>query len=60
MKKSFDCVEAKHGAQARIVAETAGMTVEEELTYWRQHEGTWRQERERRSQADKPGPTRTK
>lgn len=60
MRKSFDCVEAKHRAQERIVAETAGMTVEEELTYWRRHEETWRKERKRKSRAPKPGPTRTK
>ena len=60
MKKSFDCVEAKHRAQERIVAETAEMTPEEELAYWRRYEEAWRQERKRRSQAGKPGPTRTK
>ena len=59
MKKSFDCVESKHRAQERIVAETAGMTAEEELAYWQRHEEAWRQERKRKSQAPKPAPTRT-
>ncbi len=47
-KKAFDCVEAKHRAQARIVAETAGMTIEEELAYWKRREEAWRAERPQR------------
>jgi hypothetical protein len=48
MRKSFDCVEMKRRAQERIVAETAGMTLEEELAYWRTQEEAWRQELRRR------------
>lgn len=33
--KNFDCVEMMHGGALRIHEETRGMTVEEELIYWR-------------------------
>lgn len=32
--KSFDCVEMKRRGAERVLAETAGMTPEEELAYW--------------------------
>ena len=35
MKKSFDCVEMKTKAQARIAKQTRGMSPEEELEYFR-------------------------
>ena len=60
MKKSFDCVEAKHRAQDRIVEETAGMSVDEELAYWRGHEAAWREERQRKSRAAQLAPDRAK
>jgi hypothetical protein len=60
MRKSYDCVEAKHRAQERIVAETAGMSVEEELAYWQRHEAAWRRERKRKSQAARPAPSRAR
>jgi len=59
MKKSFDCVEAKHRAQERIVEETAGMSVEEELAYWRRQEAAWEEERKRKPQDATPAPART-
>jgi len=34
--KTFDCVEMKRQAALRIHAETKGMTIEEELAYWKQ------------------------
>ena len=34
--KMFDCVEMMHRGALRIYEETKGMTVEEELTYWRE------------------------
>jgi len=60
MRKRFDCVEAKHTAQERIVEETAGMSVEEELAYWRRQEAAWQEERKRKSQTAGPVPTRAK
>lgn len=33
--KAFDCVEMMHKAALRIYEETKGMTVEQELAYWR-------------------------
>lgn len=35
MKKDFDCVEMKQRAQERILSETAGLSREEELAYFR-------------------------
>ncbi len=35
-KKTFDCVEMMHQGAARVQAETAGMTEEEELKFWAQ------------------------
>ena len=34
--KTFDCVEMMHRGALRIYEETKGMTVEEELAYWRE------------------------
>ena len=34
--KTFDCVEMMHRGALRIYEETKGMSVEEELAYWRQ------------------------
>jgi len=34
-KKAFDCVEMMDRCALRIYEETKGMTVEEELAYWR-------------------------
>lgn len=33
--KNFDCVEMMHGGALRIHEETKGMSVAEELSYWR-------------------------
>lgn len=33
--KTFDCVEMMHQGALRIYEETKGMTMEEELAYWR-------------------------
>jgi len=35
-KKTFDCVEMMHRGALRIYEETKGMTVQEELAYWRE------------------------
>jgi len=34
--RAFDCVEMMHRGALRIYEETKGMSLEEELTYWRQ------------------------
>ena len=34
--KSFDCVEMMHKGADRVRQEVEGMTLEEELAYWRQ------------------------
>lgn len=34
-RKQFDCVEMMHKGALRIYAQTKGMTVAEELAYWR-------------------------
>ena len=38
MKKRFDCVEFMHHAAGRIYKETKGMSIEQELDYWRRKE----------------------
>ncbi len=35
--KTFDCVAMMHRGALRIYEETKGMSVQEELAYWRQH-----------------------
>ena len=34
--KTFDCVEMMHRGAERVKRETAGMTVEKQVEYWRQ------------------------
>ena len=34
--KKFDCVEMKHKGARKVYAATRGMTVDEEVMYWRQ------------------------
>ncbi len=43
MKKSFDCVEMMHQGAERVRHEVEGMTLEEELAYWRQQTEALRQ-----------------
>lgn len=50
--KPFDCVEMKQRGAERVLAETAGMTLDQELDYWR--EATEKLESERRTES-KPG-----
>jgi len=42
-KKTFDCVEMMHKGAERIRQEVEGMTIEEELEYWRQQTEALRQ-----------------
>ena len=44
--KSFDCVKMMHEGALRIYQETKGMTVAEELAYWRRRREQALQERE--------------
>ena len=41
-KKAFDCVEMKRQGARRVLAETAGMTFEEEITYWQERSEAYR------------------
>lgn len=34
--KTFDCVNMKHRGAAKVRQQTAGMTPDEEMTFWRQ------------------------
>ena len=34
MKKTFDCVEMKHRAAREVQVKLAGMTLDEQVTYW--------------------------
>lgn len=48
-KKSFDCVEMQHQAGDRLREQTAGMTLEEELDFWRREAEKFRARRKRRA-----------
>jgi hypothetical protein len=42
-KKTFDCVEMMHKGAERVRRQVEGMTIEEELAYWRQQTDALRQ-----------------
>ncbi len=44
--KTFDCVESKHRAAEQIRKEIEGMTVEQELEYWKRQTDELRREQE--------------
>ncbi len=44
VKKGFDCVEMKRHAQEKINKETKGMSIDEQLTYWKMQEKAFRRE----------------
>lgn len=46
MKKDFDAVEMQRRGAERIYEETKGMTIEQELEYWRQRDDELRQHQE--------------
>ena len=55
--KSFDCVEMKRRGAERVLAETEGMTPEQELEYWRKAtEAFEREQRDLRSREASSGP----
>jgi hypothetical protein len=43
--KSFDCLDMKLRAQEQIYKEIKGMSITEELKYWKKRERSFRQER---------------
>lgn len=43
MKKDFDCVEMKRKGAERVLEQTRGMTLEQELEFWRTKTETLRQ-----------------
>lgn len=48
-KKSFDCVEMKRRGSRRVYEAIGGMTVEQEVAFWRQRTAEFRREiRERK------------
>lgn len=46
-KKTFDCIEMKRQGAERVMAETRGMTFEEEVAYWKKKSGELRAFQER-------------
>ena len=43
MKKKFDCVEMMHQGAEQVRRQVEGMTMEEELAYWKQQTEALRQ-----------------
>ena len=60
--KTFDCVEMKRKAAARIQEQIGNLTMEQKIEYWRQRSKEFRAEQEAlkasgtRSHPDKPTP----
>ena len=46
-KKTFDCVEMKRRAAARIHERTKDLTLRQKIDYWRQRNQAFRREQER-------------
>ena len=44
--KTFDCVEMKHQGAAKVREQTKGMTLEQELAFWRERSRILRQRQE--------------
>jgi hypothetical protein len=45
-KKAFDCVEMKRQGARQIQEATAGMSLAEQIDYWRQRDAIFRQEQD--------------
>jgi hypothetical protein len=45
--KTFDCVEMKHRGAAKVREQTKGMTLEQELAFWRERSRILRQRQEK-------------
>ena len=52
-RKTFDCVEMKRRGAERVMAETQGMTFEEEVVYWNKESEEFRAFQERFREAAK-------
>ncbi len=50
--KTFDCVAFQHRVGEQIYEETKGMTIAEELAYWRRYEEKFLLQRQQRQQAE--------
>ena len=63
MKKKFDCVQMKREGAKRVLAETAGLTPEEELAYWQNRTREfrlWREEIRAQREGKHPSETPTR
>lgn len=49
MKKTFDCVQMKRRGAERVRKEVAGMTVQEEVSFWRDRTRQLRLQQKQRS-----------
>ncbi|MGQ9650404.1 MAG: hypothetical protein ACUVXJ_09865 [Phycisphaerae bacterium] len=60
--KTFDCVEMKRRGAERVRQRLAGMTIEQEIEYWRQRSEQFQRDQERlQSQTgDASAPTSTR
>ena len=45
-RKTFDCIEMKRGAAARIHEETGSLTLDQKIEYWRRRSEEFRAEQE--------------
>ena len=44
MKKTFDCVEMKHLGSLQIYEEIKGMTIDEQVAYWKKKSDAFKRE----------------
>ncbi len=56
MKKKFDCVEMKQRGAERLQQRLSGMTLEQEIEYWRQRSDQFQQDQERLSVQPEAAP----
>ena len=54
--KTFDCVEMKHRGAEKVREQTKGMTLEQELEFWRERSRILRQ-RQEIAKRERPSPT---
>lgn len=56
--KTFDCVEMKRRAAARLHEQLAGLTIEQKIEFWRQRSETLAAEQARLRHRTSPSPER--